>query len=349
MRRKTREIKVGNISIGGNNPIVVQSMTKTKTSDIPSTVNQIKNLEKSGCEIVRVAVPDLVSAKAIKEIKKEINIPLIADIHFREDLAIEAIKYGADGIRINPGNMRKENLKNILNLAKEKNVCIRIGVNSGSIKKEYLKKYSSISSALVECACEYLNFFEKNKFYNTKISLKSTDIKETISAYEKISEKVDYPLHIGITEAGPLLSGSIKSAIGIGILLLKGIGDTIRVSLTEEPEIEVKVAFDILVSLNLRSGYNIISCPTCGRCSVNLREIVKDVENKIKNLPHPKKEIKIAIMGCEVNGPGEAKHADLGIACGKNTASLFKNGKILKKVKEEEATEILLKELKFLN
>lgn len=348
MRRKTKEIKLGNIFIGNNNPIIVQSMTKTETSDIPSTVSQIRNLEKAGCEIVRVAVPDVKSAKAIKDIKKEISIPLVADIHFRSELAINAINSGADGIRINPGNIRKENLKEILDLAKEKNVCIRIGVNSGSIKREYFEKYKSISDALVECACDYLKFFEKNKFYNLKISLKATDVKETISAYEKISKKVDYPLHIGITESGPFLPGSIKSAIGIGSLLLKGIGDTIRVSLTEEPVYEVKVAFEILKALKLRGGYNIVSCPTCGRCRVNLRKIVKEAEKKIETFPTPLKEIKIALMGCEVNGPGEAKHSDIGIAYGKEIAFLFRNGKIIKKVRQEEALQVLVKELNYI-
>jgi len=337
--KTTREIKIGNIKIGAGTPIRVQSMTKTATTDTKATLEQIKELENSGCEIIRVSVPDIESAKLLGKIKKEMNVPLVADIHFDYKLAIESINQGVDKIRINPGNIgSKEKVKQIVELAKERKIPIRIGLNSGSCEN------------LVQTCFDYIKMFEDWNFFDIVISLKASDVLQTIKAYQSVAEKVNYPLHIGITEAGPLLEGTIKSSTGIGILLYQGLGDTIRVSLTTEPTEEVKVAYLILQSLNLRNyGIELITCPTCARCKIDLKKIVSEFEKKLEpfrkkfvKLPAP---VKVAIMGCEVNGPGEAKHADIGIAGGKNTGLLFKKGKPVKKISPENWIEELVQSL----
>ena len=305
-RRMCREVSVGNVKIGGNNPISIQSMTNTDTRDAKATIAQIKRLEDVGCEIVRVAVPDMEAAKNIGEIKRNVNIPVIADIHFDYRLALEAIEQGVDGVRINPGNIGDiERVKLIVNKCKERNLKIRIGVNGGSLEKELLEKYGSATpEALVESALNHVKILEDLDFYNIVISLKSSDIYKTLDAYELISKKVDYPLHIGITESGSIKRGTIKSSIGVGALLLKGIGDTMRISLTGDPTEEVLVGKEILRSLDLLNDrIKVISCPTCGRCNIDLISVVNEVEEKIN---HMEKDITVAIMGCAVNGPGEA-------------------------------------------
>lgn len=340
-RKKTKQIKVGNVDIGGLAPISVQSMTNTDTCDIEATVKQIKELEDAGCEIIRVAVLNEEAACAISEIKKQIKIPLIADIHFDYKLAISSIENGADGIRINPGNIgKKENVEAVVKAAKKAKVPIRVGVNSGSLEKEF--EHLPVAKAMVKSVLKHVTTLERMGFYDIKISLKSSDVETMIEAYKKISKKTKYPLHIGVTEAGTLQTGLIKSAIGIGTLLQKGIGDTIRVSLTDNPVEEVKAAYEILRTLGLRQeGVNFISCPTCGRCKINLIPIAKEIQ---KRLPKTEKQLTVAVMGCGVNGPGEAKHADIGIACGKKEGLIFKKGEIIKKVKEEELIDEFLKE-----
>ncbi|AEM78778.1 flavodoxin-dependent (E)-4-hydroxy-3-methylbut-2-enyl-diphosphate synthase [Thermoanaerobacter wiegelii] len=345
MRKITREVKIGNKKIGGNNPILVQSMTNTDTHDIEKTIEQIKRLEAEGCDIIRVAVPDMEAAEAIKEIKKNINIPLVADIHFDYRLAIKSIENGADKIRINPGNIgKKENIKKVVEIAKERGIPIRIGVNSGSLEKEILSKYKGVTAeAVVESALKNVLILEKLGFYDIVISLKTTNVPLTIEAYKLASSKVDYPLHVGITEAGTIEAGTIKSAIGIGTLLYLGIGDTIRVSLTGDPVHEVRVGRHILRSLGLlKEGVEIISCPTCGRAKIDLIKLAEEVEKRTTNI---KKPLKVAVMGCVVNGPGEAKEADIGIAGGDREGVIFKKGKVYKKVKEEELIEELMKEI----
>jgi (E)-4-hydroxy-3-methylbut-2-enyl-diphosphate synthase len=345
MRKITREVKIGNKKIGGNNPILVQSMTNTDTHDIEKTIEQIRRLEAEGCDIIRVAVPDMEAAEAIKEIKKNINIPLVADIHFDYRLAIKSIENGADKIRINPGNIgREENIKKVVEIAKEKGIPIRIGVNSGSLEKEILHKYKGVTAeAVVESALKNVLILEKLGFYDIVISLKTTNVPLTIEAYKLASSKVDYPLHVGITEAGTIEAGTIKSAIGIGTLLYLGIGDTIRVSLTGDPVHEVRVGRQILRSLGLlKEGVEIISCPTCGRTKIDLIRLAEEVEKRTRNI---KKPLKVAVMGCAVNGPGEAKEADIGIAGGDGEGVIFKKGKVYKKVKEEELVEELMKEI----
>jgi len=339
-----KEIKIGNIKIGANHPIAIQSMTNTNTKDIQTTYEQIKLLKTQGCDIVRVAVYDIECAKAIYEIKKLIDIPIVADIHFDYRLAIESIRNGADKIRINPGNIGDETrVRAIIDEAKKFNIPIRVGANSGSLPKDILNKFKAPNAqAVVEAAMQQVKILEKYNFYDIVISVKSSDIRTTIDSYRLLNEISYYPLHVGLTEAGTFLSGSIKSSIAIGTLLLEGIGDTIRVSLTDDPVNEVIVAKEILKSLGLRKGINIISCPTCARCRVNLIEIAKMVENKIKDL---KTELNVAIMGCAVNGPGEAKEADIGLACGNKEGLIFKKGKIIRKVKEEIMVEELLKEI----
>ncbi|MBM4135291.1 MAG: flavodoxin-dependent (E)-4-hydroxy-3-methylbut-2-enyl-diphosphate synthase [Nitrospira sp.] len=347
-RKKTRVIYVGEVPIGGGNPIVVQSMTKTDTADIQSTIKQIKSLEASGCEIIRLAVPDIDAAKALSKIKKSINIPLIADIHFDWRLALEAMKQGVDGLRINPGNIgAKWKVKEVVTAASERGIPIRIGVNAGSLGKEILEKYRHPKpEALVESAERHLHILEELHFTNIKVSLKASNVSDTVRAYRIFSERHVYPLHLGVSEAGPPSTGIIKSSVGLGILLSEGIGDTIRVSLTAEPEEEVRVAYGILRSLDLRKkGIDIISCPTCGRCKINLRGLVTKVESRIKDIP-VKTPITIAVMGCVVNGPGEAKEADFGVAGGKGRGILFKRGKIVKRVKEEDLLDELLKEIR---
>lgn len=345
IRKKTRVIKVGNVLIGGDNPISVQSMTNTRTKNIRDTVNQIKELENAGCHIVRLAITDLDDAKAVSEIKKEITIPLIADIQYDYKLALESIRYGIDGLRLNPGNIGSEDkVREVVKACKDKGISIRVGVNSGSIKKEYLEKYNGVNeNSMVYSALEQVRILEDMDFYDIKISLKASNVPLTVKAYEKMSELVDYPLHLGITEAGPVWRGTVKSSVGIGILLSMGIGDTIRISLTGDPVEEVKVGREILKSLNLlNEGIELISCPTCGRTNIDLISIVEEAEKK---LSHIKKTIKVAIMGCPVNGPGEAREADIGIAGGKGEGLIFRKGEIIKKVKEENLLEELLKEI----
>lgn len=344
-RKKTRVVKIGNVLIGGGNPVRVQSMTKTDTEDIEGTLAQIKRLKEVGCEIVRVAIPDENAVEAFRKIKENSPLPIVADIHFNYRLALKAIEYGADGIRINPGNIgNKERVKEIAKLAKERGIPIRIGVNSGSIEKSLLQKYGSATTeALVESVMNSVKLLEDFDFYDIKISVKASDIQRTVESYRRISELRDYPLHIGITESGTLFSGTIKSAIGIGILLYEGIGDTIRVSLSSPPEEEVRVGWEILKSLGLRKkGIEIIACPTCGRLEVDLLPIVAEIEKRVLSID---KEMKIAIMGCVVNGPGEASESDLALVCGKGVGLIYKNGKLLRKVKEEDMVDEFLQEI----
>lgn len=342
MSRKTRLIKIKNISLGADSKIVIQSMTNTNTADAEATIKQINELEKAGCQLVRVTVNNLKAAEAIKEIKKNINIPLVADIHFDYKLALLAIENGVDKLRINPGNIGSdENVEKVVLAAKEKNIPIRIGVNSGSIEKEILEKYGKpCTDALVESAMYHVKLLEKFNFFDIVISLKSSNVQMMIEAYRKISELTDYPLHLGVTEAGTKFQGTIKSAIGIGALLADGIGDTMRVSLTENPVEEIKVAKEILKVLDLSDeGVEIISCPTCGRTEIDLIRLAKQVEKEFEN---EKRKFSVAVMGCVVNGPGEAKEADYGIAAGRGTGILFKKGEVVKKVAEKD----LLEELK---
>ena len=340
--KTTKAITIGNIVMGGGNPIIIQSMTNTNTSDIEATVNQIKRLEKAGCQMVRMTINTVEAALAIGEIKKQVSVPLCADIHFDYKLALLAIENGIDKLRINPGNIGDdEKVKAVVEKAKEKNIPIRIGVNSGSIEKHILEKYGKPTvEGMVESAMYHIRLLEKYDFYDIVVSLKASNVKMMIDAYRKISEMVDYPLHLGVTEAGTAFQGTIKSSIGIGTLLVDGIGDTIRVSLTEDPVEEIKVAKEILKVLGLREGgVEIISCPTCGRTEIDLIGLAKSVEKTFEN---DNKKIKIAVMGCVVNGPGEAKEADYGVAGGKGVGVLFKKGKIVKKVSEEK----ILQELK---
>lgn len=344
-RKKTRQISVGNVKIGGKAPISVQSMTNTFTQDIISTVAQIKRLEEAGCEIIRVAVPDNEAAAAISSIKKKISIPIIADIHFDYRLAIASATSGADGLRINPGNIgSKKKIKAVVDCAKDYNIPIRIGVNSGSLEKDILTEFKGVSSeAMVASAMRNIEILRSFDFHNIKISIKASDVPRTIDAYRLISTKTDLPLHLGVTEAGTLYSGIVKSSLGIGMLLSEGIGDTIRVSLTRDPVEEIRTGYEILKAFHIRRhGPDIISCPTCGRCKINLFEIVEQVEKALfsKQLP-----IKIAIMGCLVNGPGEAKEADIGIAGGDGKGILFKKGKIIKQFPQEKLVDVLLNEV----
>ncbi|MFZ3062370.1 MAG: flavodoxin-dependent (E)-4-hydroxy-3-methylbut-2-enyl-diphosphate synthase [Actinomycetota bacterium] len=344
MRRKSRQIKIGSVTIGGDAPIRIQSMTNTETSDVDATVAQIERMTEAGCELIRVSVPDSNSAQAIKDIKKRISIPLIADIHFNWRMALEAIDQGADAIRINPGNIGEKDIEKIVIRAKEAGVPVRIGVNGGSLKKKFLKKYGHpIPEALVESALETVSLFEKLDFYQTKISVKTSSVPTTIEAYRLIAKEVDYPLHVGVSEAGPLYSGMVKSSVGIGTLLSEGIGDTIRVSLTADPVEEVRVAREILKSLGLKKGIEIISCPTCARCQVDLISLVGEVEKLLST--YNGTPIKIALMGCVVNGPGEAAEADVGIAAGSGAGILFKKGKILRRLEEKDYVRVLMSEI----
>lgn len=344
-RKRTRQIYVGNIPLGGGAPIAVQSMTNTFTADVDSTVSQIIRLQNAGCEIVRVAVPDEDSAGAIAAIKQQIAIPVIADIHFSYRLAIAAARSGADALRINPGNIGgKAKIKAVVDCAGEHGISIRVGVNSGSIEKDLLKKHQApTAEAMVESALRHLDMIGSFGFDNIKISLKASDVGRTIEAYRLFSSKSDFPVHVGVTEAGGLFPGLVKSAIGIGTLLTEGIGDTIRVSLTRDPVDEVRAAFEILKALDIRQrGPDIISCPTCGRCNIDLFHIVDEVERATINHIAP---IKIAIMGCVVNGPGEAKEADIGIAGGDDRGVLFKKGEIVKTFSQGKLIEVLLAEI----
>ena len=345
MRKNTKVINVGSVKIGGNNPIVVQSMTNTKTYDINSTVKQITALAEAGCDIVRVAVPKMEDAEALVAIKKQRSLPLIADIHFDYRLALKALEAGVDGLRLNPGNIgKKEYVKAVVTAAKERNVPIRIGVNAGSLDQKILLKYGGITAeGMVESALEHIRILEENNFDNIKISLKAHDVPLTIAAYKLMADTVHYPLHLGITEAGTIKSGIIKSVVGIGALLAQGIGDTFRISLTGDPLEEVKVANEILKALDLREyGPVMISCPTCGRCNIDLAKIANEVETLLANI---KKPIKVAVMGCVVNGPGEAKSADVGIAGGKGQGLVFRHGEIVRTVSEEQLVAELFKEI----
>ncbi len=345
-RRKTQEIRIGNVKIGGNSPISVQSMTNTDTRDAGKTIKQIHELEDVGCDIVRIAIPDMNSANNIPEIKKLTTIPIIADIHFDYRLALQSIKNGIDALRINPGNIgSRDKIKKIISAAKNAKIPIRIGVNSGSLEKDLKQKYGISAKSITESALRKIKLFEELDFYDIKISLKSSSVPLTIESYRQMAKLVDYPFHLGITEAGTKFSGTIKSAIGIGTLLSEGIGDTIRVSLTDNPVEEVKVGIEILKSLGLRKGPTIISCPTCGRTEIDVISIAKKVEPEINKLCI-NKDITIAIMGCVVNGPGEAKEADIGIAGGKNQSLLFRKGKKVRTISENCIIEELINEIK---
>lgn len=343
-RRKTRQIHLGGVPIGGEAPVVVQSMTNTDTRDVKATVAQINALEEAGCEVVRVAILDNDAAQAIPAIKKRVNIPLIADIHFQYQLAIAAIKNGVDGIRINPGNIAAHNIREIIKAAKERNTVIRIGVNAGSLQKDLALKYGGATAdALVESALRNITIFEDEGFDLIKLSVKSSDVPAMIEAYRALAAKTDYPLHLGVTEAGTLVDAAVKSAIGIGTLLHEGIGDTIRVSVTGNPVFEIPVAYSILRSLKIRMvGPEIVSCPTCGRCQIDLTQLTQKIE---KALAGKKDYLKVALMGCVVNGPGEAADADIGIAGGKGFGMLFKKGEAVKKIKEKDFVPVLLAEI----
>ena len=351
-RRKTRVIHVGRVAVGGNHPISVQSMTNTDTRDVKATVSQINQLEKAGCEIIRVGIPDIDAAEKFGEIKnRAAKVPLIADIHFDYRLALKVIEKGVDGLRINPGNIgEKKRVQEVVEAAGKKNLPIRIGVNAGSLKKELEEKYKgNIPEAMRVSAMKHIGILEKMDFHNIKISLKASNVIETVEAYQLLAKEVDYPFHIGISESGTLYSGTIKSSVGLGILLALGIGDTIRVSLTSNPVDEVKAGFEILKALKLRKkGINIISCPTCSRQEIDIISLASKIE---KRLSHIKKSVDIAVMGCVVNGPGEAKRADIAVAGGKNIGVIYKKGKITRKVKletdqqEEELIEDLQHEI----
>ena len=344
-RRKTRQISVGSIKIGSNSPISVQSMTNTDTADVKATINQIKALERAGCEIVRVAVPNMEAAEAVGKIKKSINIPLIADIHFDYRLALKVIDKGVDGLRLNPGNIGdKERIKTVVKAAREKKIPIRIGVNAGSLEKDILEKYGHPTpEAMVESAMRHIKFLEDLDFHEIKVSLKASDVWKTIDAYRLLAKKVDYPFHIGITEAGTIFSGTVKSAAGLGVLLSEGIGDTLRVSLTGDPVEEVRIGWEILKAMKLRErGVNIISCPTCGRIKLDIITLANEIE---KRLSHITKPINIAVMGCVVNGPGEAIESDIGIAGGDGVGMLYIKGKPAKKVKEKDIVEAIVREV----
>lgn len=344
-RDNTKVIRIGDVAIGGGNPIAIQSMTNTKTEDVESTVAQILALEKVGCEIIRCAVPTMEAAKALKEIKKQIHIPLVADIHFDYRLAIAAIENGADKIRINPGNIGDiSRVKAVVDKAKEYNIPIRVGVNSGSLEKNLVEKYGGVTAeGIVESALDKVQIIEDLGYDNLVVSIKSSDVLMCVKAHELIAEKCPYPLHVGITEAGTILSGNIKSSVGLGIILHEGIGDTIRVSLTGDPLEEIKSAKLILKTLGLRKGgIEVVSCPTCGRTKIDLIGLANQVEEMVQDIPL---DIKVAVMGCVVNGPGEAKEADIGIAGGIGEGLLIKKGEIVKKVKEEELLETLRQEL----
>lgn len=345
-RTKTRQISIGPVKVGGDALISVQSMTKTDTRDVRRTVHQIRRLEEAGCEIIRAAIVDEEAARAIAEIKKRVRIPLIADIHFHPRLALMAMESGADGLRINPGNIGGKNrLKPIVAEAKDRSIPIRIGVNSGSLEKDLLKRFGGTTpEAMVSSALRTIEWMEDIGFHLIKVSLKASDVLRTVEAYRLFSKRSDYPLHLGVTEAGKGSGAVVKSSVGIGLLLSEGIGDTLRVSLTGDPVEEVRVAYEILRALNIRKrGVEIISCPTCGRCEIDLTRLVEKVERAVKKMTAP---LTVAIMGCVVNGPGEAKEADIGIAGGKGVGVLFKKGKVIKKVREKDFASVLLREIR---
>lgn len=345
-REHTRVIKIGDRIIGGGNPILIQSMTNTRTEDVEATVSQIHRLEQAGCEIIRCTVPTMEAAKAIAQIKPQIHIPLVADIHFDYRMAISAIEYGADKIRINPGNIGgQDKVAEVVRAAREREVPIRVGVNSGSLEKEFLEKYGGVTAmGIVESALDKVRMIEELDYQNLVISIKSSDVMMCIRAHELLAERTGYPLHVGITESGTLKSGNIKSGVGLGVILYQGIGDTIRVSLTGDPVEEIQSARLILRSLGLRKGgVEVVSCPTCGRTRIDLIGLANRVEELVADIPL---DIKVAVMGCAVNGPGEAKEADIGIAGGLGEGLLIKKGQIVKKVPEEQLLDVLMEELR---
>lgn len=347
-RKLTRKVKVGKVYVGGDAPVTIQSMTNTDTRDIEATLKQIRELYNAGCEIIRCTVPDLEAAEAIKEIVKQSPIPVVADIHFDYRLALKVVENGISAVRINPGNIGSiERVRMVAEACKAKNIPIRIGVNSGSLEKEILERDGKpTAKGLVESALAHVKILEAVDFHDIVISIKSSDVKMMIDAYRLMSEKVDYPLHLGVTESGTPFRGTIKSSIGIGTLLAEGIGDTIRVSLTSDPIEEIKVAKEMLKALGLREGgLEFVSCPTCGRTQIKLIEIANEVERRLEGI---NKDIKVAVMGCIVNGPGEAKEADIGIAGGKGEGIIFKKGEVIKKCKEEDLIEELMKEIELL-
>ena len=349
LREQTREVAIGNRKIGGKNPILIQSMTNTRTEDVKATVEQIHRLEKAGCEIIRCTVPTLEAAEAIKEIKKQISIPLVADIHFDYRMAIAAMENGADKIRINPGNIgSRERLQAVVDTAKARNIPIRVGVNSGSLEKDLVEKYHGVTAeGIVESALDKVHMIEDMDYQNLVISIKSSDVLMCVKAHELLADKTLYPLHVGITEAGTITSGNIKSAIGLGLILNQGIGNTIRVSLTGDPVEEIKSAKLILRTLQLRKGgVEVVSCPTCGRTQIDLIKLANQVETMVEDYPL---DIKVAVMGCVVNGPGEAKEADLGIAGGIGEGLLIKHGEIVRKVPENQLLDALREELEHWN
>jgi len=342
-RRKAREVKVGKLTIGGNKPIPVQSMTTTATTDTNATIEQINGLEELGCEIIRVSAPTMEAAKVLKEIRENISIPLVVDIHFDYRIALEAVKY-VDKLRINPGNIGAEDkVKQVVQACKDHGVPMRIGVNLGSLEKELFMKYGYSPEAMVESAMRHIRILEGLEFYNTVVSLKASDVPRMVQAYRLFAQKTDYPFHLGVTEAGSLVPGTIKSAMGMGMLLAEGIGDTIRVSLSEDPKEEVKVGKRILRALGLRKdGVEVTSCPTCARTEIDVIKLVEQIESKTESL---KKPIHVAIMGCAVNGPGESKKADIGIVGAPGNHLLYRNGEIVKRIETEEIVETLLKEI----
>jgi len=351
MRRETRTIQVGDINIGSGNPIPVQTMTKTDTRDVKSTVEQIKSVEAAGCQIVRCAVPDMDAAKALKDIVKQTSIPIVADIHFDYRLALEAIRSGIHCLRINPGNIgSKRRIEEVVKSLKIAGIPVRIGVNSGSLEKDILKKYGSpTSEALVESAVRHINILDELNFHEIKISVKSSNVKIMQDAYRQLGTKTDYPLHLGVTEAGTYAIGSVKSAIGIGSLISEGLGDTIRVSLTDDPVKEVKLGNDILKALgHFKNGIELISCPGCGRLEIDLQSLVEEVERRIANIKLTR-TLKVSVLGCIVNGPGEAIGSDIGIAGGDGKGLVYKGGKLYKSCKESELVDILIEEIKNLN
>ena len=344
-RDHTKEVRIGDRIIGGGNPITVQSMTNTKTEDFEATIAQIRKLEDAGCEIIRSTVPTMEAAEAFAKIKKQINIPIVADIHFDYRLAIAAMEYGADAIRINPGNIGSiDRIKAVVDVAKEQGIPIRVGVNSGSLEKEIVKKYGRVTAeGLVESALDKVKIIEDLGYDNMVISIKSSDVLMCVRAHELIAEQTTYPLHVGITEAGTVFSGTIKSSVGLGMILGQGIGDTIRVSLTGDPVEEVRVGKRILQTLGLRRGHiEVVSCPTCGRTQIDLISLANNVERLVENIPL---EIKVAVMGCVVNGPGEAAEADIGVCGGKGEGLIIKHGQIIRKVPESELLGALEDEL----
>ena len=348
MRKQKRIVNIGGVKIGGDNPVAIQSMCNTDTRDVKATVNQIHELENAGCEIIRVAVPDMVAAKAVADIKKQIHIPLVVDIHFDYRLALECMKNGADKVRINPGNIGdRDRVKQVVEMAKEREIPIRIGVNGGSLERELLQKYGGVTAdALVESAMGHVAILDELNFNNVVVSIKISDVPKMLCAYRKFNEISDIPLHIGVTESGTLKGGTVKSAVGIGALLAEGIGDTMRVSLTANPVEEIYAAYDIQKVLGMRkTGAEIVSCPTCGRTQLDLISIANEVEKRAVNIDKP---IKIAVMGCAVNGPGEAREADIGIAGGKGEGLIFKKGEIIKKVPQDSLVDELMKEIETL-